>query len=76
MLILADSHFSSKLVRSRSISLTPYDLRYPEKIMEKASRCSREVIAFGDHHWPGKPNHLKKDANAIVWPVRYALEQD
>lgn len=53
LLILADSHFSSKLVRSRSISLTPYDLRYPEKIMEKASRRSREVIAFGDQHWAG-----------------------
>lgn len=53
LLILADSHFSSKLVRSRSISLTPYDLRYPEKIMERASRRSREVIAFGDQHWPG-----------------------
>jgi len=53
LLILADSHFSSKLVRARSISLTPYDLRYPEKIMEKASRRSREVIAFGDQHWPG-----------------------
>ena len=53
LLILADSHFSSKLVRSRSISLTPYDLRYPEKIMEKASRRSREVIAFSDQHWPG-----------------------
>lgn len=53
LLILADSHFSSKLVRSRSISLTPYDLRYPEKILEKASRRSREVIAFGDQHWPG-----------------------
>ncbi len=53
LLILADSHFSSKLVRSRSISLTPYDLRYPEKILEKASRRSREGIAFGDQHWPG-----------------------
>ncbi|MCP3954413.1 MAG: DUF1566 domain-containing protein [Desulfobacterales bacterium] len=53
LLILADSHFSAKLVRSRSISLTPYDLRYPEKIIEKASRRSREVIAFGDQHWPG-----------------------
>ena len=53
LLILADSHFSQKLVRSRSISLTPYDLRYPEKILEKAARRSREVIAFGDQHWPG-----------------------
>jgi len=56
LLILADSHFSSKLVRSHSISLTPYDLRYPEKILEKASRRSREVIAFGDQHWPASPS--------------------
>jgi hypothetical protein len=53
LLVLADSHFSQKLVRSRSISLTPYDLRYPEKILEKAANRSREVIAFGDQHWPG-----------------------
>jgi formylglycine-generating enzyme required for sulfatase activity len=26
--------------------------------------------------WYGKPNHLKKDANAIVWPVRYEVEQE
>ena len=56
LLILADSHFSTKLVRSRSISLTPYDLRYPEKIMEKASQRSREVIALGEEHWPGSPD--------------------
>lgn len=56
LLILADSLFSSKLVRPRSNSLTPYDLRYPEKILEKASRRSREVIAFGEPHWPGSDN--------------------
>jgi hypothetical protein len=21
--------------------------------------------------WSGKPSHLKKDGNAVVWPVRY-----
>lgn len=26
--------------------------------------------------WYGKPNHLKKSDNALVWPVRYALEQN
>jgi len=26
--------------------------------------------------WYGKPNHLKKSDNALVWPVRYALEQE
>ncbi|MBN2058913.1 MAG: DUF1566 domain-containing protein, partial [Deltaproteobacteria bacterium] len=31
----------------------PYDLRYQEKIVELASKRSREVISFGDKHWPG-----------------------
>jgi hypothetical protein len=51
--IITDSPFSKKLLRSSSISLTPYDLRYFEKIVEKASQTSREVISFGDQHWPG-----------------------
>ncbi len=51
--IITDSPFSNKLLRSSSISLTPYDLRYFEKIIERASRTSREVISFGDQHWPG-----------------------
>lgn len=51
--IVTDSAFIGKLLRSRPISLTPFDLRYPEKITEKATRRSREVISFGDVHWPG-----------------------
>lgn len=51
--IITDSVFSSKLIRSGAISLTPYDLRYPEKIKEKSTRHSREVLSFGDQHWPG-----------------------
>lgn len=51
--VISDSLFSNKLLRKRSISLTPFDLRYEEKITEKASLPSREVISFGDHHWPG-----------------------
>ena len=51
--IITDSPFSSKLIKSRPISLTPFDLRYPEKIKEKATLRSREVISFGDQHWPG-----------------------
>ncbi len=51
--ILTDSVFSQKLLRKRSVSLTPYDLRYQEKIVEKAAVPSREVISFGDQHWPG-----------------------
>lgn len=50
--IITDSLFSKKLIRSSSIVLSPYDLRYPEKIREKARKRSREVIAFGDQHWP------------------------
>ncbi|MFC1489404.1 caspase domain-containing protein, partial [Thermodesulfobacteriota bacterium] len=55
LLVLADSHVNSNLIKSTPISLSPYDLRYPEKIKEKASRKSREIIAFGDQHWPGSP---------------------
>ena len=54
--IITDSLFSSKLVKKRAISLTPYDLRYPEKIREKAMSGSREVISFGDQHWPASKN--------------------
>ena len=39
--IITDSLFSSKLMRKRSISLTPYDLRYAEKIAEMSVRNSR-----------------------------------
>ncbi len=51
--IITDSPFSNKLLHSSPISLTPYDLRYFEKIVERASQKSREVISFGDQHWPG-----------------------
>ena len=51
--IITDSPFSTNLIKKRSISLTPFDLRYNEKIVERAARRSREVIAFGDKHWPG-----------------------
>ncbi|MBN1626889.1 MAG: caspase family protein, partial [Deltaproteobacteria bacterium] len=51
--IVTDSLFSKKLLKPTSIVLSPYDLRYPEKITEKATKRSREVIAFGDKHWPG-----------------------
>jgi hypothetical protein len=51
--LITDSLFSQKLIHPHAISLTPYDLRYSEKILEMALRPSREVIAFGDHHWAG-----------------------
>jgi len=51
--ILTDSVFSSNLIRSKSTSLTPYDLRYAEKISEKAKINSRELISFDNDHWPG-----------------------
>ncbi|MCD4716693.1 MAG: DUF1566 domain-containing protein [Desulfobacterales bacterium] len=51
--IISDSMFSGKLVKPSAITLSPFDLRYPEKIREKALNGSREVIAFGDRHWPG-----------------------
>ncbi len=51
--ILTDSPFSKSLLKPTSISLSPYDLRYTQKIREKASNKSRELISFGDKHWPG-----------------------
>lgn len=51
--IITDSPFLNKLFRSRPISLSPFDLRYTEKIIEKSTLRSREVISFGDNHWPG-----------------------
>ena len=56
LLILTDTPFSSKLIKPRPISLSPFDLRYPEKITEKAESKSREVLAFGEQHWPGSKN--------------------
>ena len=53
--IISDSFFSNKLLRSRSISLSPFDLRYAEKIVERAARRSREVISFGESGWAGSP---------------------
>ena len=53
VVILTDSVFSKKLLKPAVISLSPFDLRYQEKIREKAQRQSREVICFGDKHWPG-----------------------
>ncbi len=51
--IIADSLFSTKLIKKKAIPLSPYDLRYREKIIERAQRSSREVISFGDIHWDG-----------------------
>ena len=51
--IISDSMFSGKLIKPSAITLSPFDLRYPEKIREKALNVSREIIAFGDRHWPG-----------------------
>lgn len=54
--VLTDSFFTKKVLKPTSIVLSPYDLRYPEKIMEKAQSNSRELMAFGDKHWPGSKN--------------------
>jgi len=51
--IITDSSFSDKLIRKYENPVTIDDLRYNEKILDKAARKSREVIAFGDQHWPG-----------------------
>ena len=51
--VITDSLFSKTLLKPSSIALSPYDLRYTEKIREQAQKNSREVISFGDKHWPG-----------------------
>jgi hypothetical protein len=50
--ILSDSPFAAHLLVSRPVSLSPFDLRYPEKISERAGQRSREVIALGGPHRP------------------------
>ena len=53
LLIIADSPFSRQLLRRYENPVSLDNLRYEEKLLEAASRKSREVIAFGDQHWPG-----------------------
>jgi hypothetical protein len=54
--VITDSLFSKKLLKPTTIALSPYDLRYTEKIREQAQKNSREIISFGDKHWPGSQN--------------------
>lgn len=56
LLIITDTPFKRKLIRRYENPVTLDNLRYEEKILEAASRNSREVIAFGDQHWPGSNN--------------------
>ncbi|MEE8432072.1 MAG: DUF1566 domain-containing protein, partial [Candidatus Desulfatibia sp.] len=56
LLIITDTPFKRKLIRRYENPVTLDNLRYEEKILEAASRSSREVIAFGDQHWPGSKN--------------------
>ena len=56
LLILANSLFRHKLLKYDPNSLTIYDLRYSERIVEKAMERSREVIFFGDQPWEGSPH--------------------
>jgi len=74
LLILADSPVTTKLIKSVPITLSPFDLRYPEKIKEKASRKSREIIAFGDHHWPGTKD--TEGLGLFTYYLRKALDDN
>ncbi|MFC1516499.1 DUF1566 domain-containing protein [Thermodesulfobacteriota bacterium] len=58
--LLTDSPFSSKLIKDAPNPHNPNDLRYPDRITERASKKSREVISFGDEHWSGS-----KDTNGL-----------
>ncbi|PKN27959.1 MAG: hypothetical protein CVU64_15010 [Deltaproteobacteria bacterium HGW-Deltaproteobacteria-21] len=51
--IISDSAFSNKLFVPKMTRITLDDLRYEEKICERSTKPSREVIAFGDRHWYG-----------------------
>jgi len=51
--IITDSAFSNKLIVPKMTKITLDDLRYEEKICERSTKPSREVIAFGDRHWFG-----------------------
>ncbi len=56
LLIITDTPFKRQLIRRYENPVTLDNLRYEEKILEAATRTSREVIAFGDQHWPGSNN--------------------
>lgn len=74
LLIISDSPFANKLVRPGAVSLTPYDLRYSEKIVELSANASREVIAFGDQHWP--PNAQTDGLGLFAYYLYKALEEN
>ena len=72
--IITDSIFSNRLIKPKFIPLSPYDLRYPEKIREMALRKSREVIAFGDAHWPASKR--TKGFGLFTYYFRKALKEN
>jgi len=72
--ILTDSPFKADLIQPVAISLTPYDLRYAEKIAEKASLKSREVLSFGDEHWPGSKD--TKGLGLFAYYIHKALDDN
>lgn len=69
--VITDSPFSNKLFRPRATTVSPFDLRYAEKVLELANRRSRELIAFGDQHWPGSKN--TEDLGLFAYSIRKAL---
>jgi len=69
--VITDSPFSNKLFRPRATTVSPYDLRYTEKVLELSTLRSRELIAFGDRHWPGGKN--TEDLGLFAYSIRKAL---
>lgn len=56
VILLADSVFSEGLLSHKPNLLTVYDLRFHDRLLDKASRRSREVIASGRERKPeGEP---------------------
>ncbi|MEW6672883.1 MAG: DUF1566 domain-containing protein [Thermodesulfobacteriota bacterium] len=69
--VITDSPFSAKLFRPRATTVSPFDLRYTEKVLELATRRSRELIAFGDQHWPGSKK--TEDLGLFAYSIQKAL---
>ncbi|MBW1989285.1 MAG: caspase family protein [Deltaproteobacteria bacterium] len=68
VLIITDSPFSAELLQKGDNPLSVLNLRYGERVLEKASRKSREVIASGIPHADGasSPDGMSPFVRALL----------